>query len=74
MGLIENMTLGKKAVCALCDKPLAETYKPFFSARCKLIDFGNWSKGGYKLPSEEAPSEAEILDLSDYLSHKRQQF
>ena len=25
-------------------------------------------------PSEEAPSQAEILDLSDYLSHKRQQF
>ena len=74
MGLTENMTLGKKAVCALCDKPQAESYKPFCSARCKLIDLGNWMNGGYKLSNEEAPSQAEILDLSDYLSHKRQQF
>ena len=72
MGLIEIMTLGKKAVCALCDKPQAKSYKPFCSARCKLIDLGNWMNGGYKLPSEEAPSEAEILDLSDYLSQKKQ--
>ena len=38
------------------------------------IDLGNWMNGDYKLPSEENPSEAEILDLSDYLSQKKQQF
>ena len=73
MGLIEIMTSNKKAVCALCDKPQAKSYEPFCSARCKLIDLGNWMSGDYKLPSEEAPSEAEVLDLSDYLSKKKQQ-
>ena len=68
------MRLGKKAVCALCDKPQVKSYKPFCSRSCKLIDLGNWIDGGYKLPSEEAPTEAEILDLSDYLSQKKQQF
>ena len=28
----------KKAICAICDKPQAEAYKPFCSAKCKLID------------------------------------
>ena len=73
MGLIEIMTFYQKAVCALCDKPQAKSYKPFCSARCKLIDLGNWMNGGYTLPSEEAPSEAEVLDLSEYLSQKKQQ-
>ena len=68
------MRLGKKALCSLCEKPQAKSYKPFCSRRCKLIDLGNWIDGGYKLPSEETPSEAEILDLSDYLSQKKQQF
>ena len=74
MELIEDMMLGKKAVCALCGKPQSKSYKPFCSANCKLIDLGNWMNGDYKLPSEENPSEAEILDLSDYLSQKKQQF
>ena len=73
MGLIEIMTSNKKAVCALCDKTQAKSYKPFCSARCKLIDLGNWMSGDYKLPSEEAPCEAEVLDLSDYLSQKKKQ-
>jgi len=73
MGLIEIMTFNKKAVCALCDKPQAQSYIPFCSARCKLIDLGNWMSGDYKLPSEEAPSEADVLELSDYLSQKKQQ-
>ena len=72
MELIEIMTFNQKAVCALCDKPQAKSYKPFCSARCKLIDLGNWISGDYNLPTEEAPSEAEILDLSDYLSQKKQ--
>ena len=58
----------KKGICTICDKPQAEAYKPFCSAKCKLIDLGNWIDGDYRLASEEVPSEAEILDISIHLS------
>ena len=62
----------KKAICAICDKPQAEAYKPFCSAKCKLIDLGNWIDGDYRLPSEELPSEAEILDISVHLLQNKE--
>ena len=62
----------KKAICTICDKPQAEAYKPFCSAKCKLIDLGNWMDGGYGLPSEEVPSEAEILDISIHLLQNKE--
>ena len=62
----------KKAICAICDKPQAEAYKPICSAKCKLIDLGNWIDGDYRLPSGEVPSEAEILDISIHLSQNKE--
>ena len=29
-------------------------YRPFCSERCKLIDFGQWATGAYRIPQEEA--------------------
>jgi endogenous inhibitor of DNA gyrase (YacG/DUF329 family) len=29
-------------------------FRPFCSERCKLIDFGQWATGGYRIPQEEA--------------------
>lgn len=29
-------------------------YRPFCSERCKLIDFGQWAAGAYRIPQEEA--------------------
>ncbi|MEC9045030.1 MAG: DNA gyrase inhibitor YacG [Pseudomonadota bacterium] len=62
----------KKAICAICDKPQVESYKPFCSAKCKLIDLGNWIDGDYRLPSEEVPSDAEILDISIHLLQNKE--
>ncbi|MBF7682288.1 DNA gyrase inhibitor YacG [Acinetobacter sp. B5B] len=35
------------------------TFRPFCSERCKLIDLGAWASDAYRLPSEEAPSAHE---------------
>lgn len=50
--------------CPICKKP-AETennpHRPFCSERCKLIDFGNWADGNYRVPAqEEHPSVEEM--------------
>jgi endogenous inhibitor of DNA gyrase (YacG/DUF329 family) len=29
-------------------------YRPFCSERCKLIDFGQWATGAYRIPQQEA--------------------
>jgi len=41
----------KAAACPICKKELAERTKnfPFCSARCKLIDVGNWIEGTYRV-------------------------
>lgn len=39
------------AICALCDKPVAESYSPFCSRRCADIDLGRWLKGQYAIPA-----------------------
>jgi endogenous inhibitor of DNA gyrase (YacG/DUF329 family) len=50
--------------CPICDKP-AETkenpHRPFCSARCKLLDLGNWVDENYRVPSQvERPSVEEL--------------
>ncbi len=36
--------------CPICDKPPAERFKPFCSARCADVDLNRWLKGGYVIP------------------------
>ena len=31
------------------------TFRPFCSERCKLIDLGAWANDEYRLPTQEAP-------------------
>ena len=57
-------------VCPNCGKTEDHPHRPFCSARCKLIDLGRWIDGAYRLPSEDVPDEAEIIDLA---SRTRQQ-
>lgn len=42
--------------CPTCRKPVAwiaaETFKPFCSERCKLIDLGDWATEAHKIPGE----------------------
>ncbi len=45
----------KAAPCPICKKSLAKRTKnfPFCSARCKLVDAGNWFEGRYSVDAEE---------------------
>jgi endogenous inhibitor of DNA gyrase (YacG/DUF329 family) len=54
--------------CPVCSKLTDQKkYRPFCSSRCKWIDLGNWIDGSYRLPTEDVPDEAEIIDLSLHL-------
>jgi endogenous inhibitor of DNA gyrase (YacG/DUF329 family) len=46
----------KAVCCPICKKQLPERTKsfPFCSARCRLVDAGNWFEGSYRVESEEA--------------------
>ena len=45
-----------KINCPNCGKhntwQLENTYKPFCSARCKLIDLGEWASENHKIPGD----------------------
>ena len=57
--------------CPVCNKITDQKYLPFCSSRCKLIDLGNWIDGSYRLPTEDVPEEAHIIDLESHLNkHK----
>ena len=53
--------------CPICGKPISKDNRPFCSSRCKTIDLGRWLDGNYRLPSEDEPDEAEIIDLANHL-------
>lgn len=40
----------------------SNTWRPFCSQRCKLVDLGDWLNGRYAIPAEEAPSLGEDDD------------
>jgi uncharacterized protein len=52
--------------CPICGKPISKDNRPFCSSRCKTIDLGCWLDGNYRLPSEDEPDEAEIIDLANH--------
>ncbi len=32
-------------------------YRPFCSARCRMVDLKRWLDGGYAIPTDEPPEE-----------------
>lgn len=46
--------------CPQCQATIAwsthNPYRPFCSERCKLIDFGQWATGAYRIPQAERDS------------------
>ncbi|MDE3118208.1 MAG: DNA gyrase inhibitor YacG [Nitrospirota bacterium] len=39
--------------CPICKKPVpweGNTWRPFCSERCQLIDLGTWAGEGYRIP------------------------
>ena len=43
--------------CPICGAPAVPNHRPFCSPRCAEIDLGRWLKGGYRIPTDEAPAE-----------------
>lgn len=53
-----------KIVCPMCKKTLEDVApdfppRPFCSARCKLLDLGNWLSESYRIPEPIDPLAAE---------------
>jgi uncharacterized protein len=52
--------------CPICKQPTAHDFRPFCSARCKLLDLQNWFTGAYAVPVVEQDSSEDInLEKSD---------
>jgi endogenous inhibitor of DNA gyrase (YacG/DUF329 family) len=53
----------KQVNCPTCQKIVpwteAETYRPFCSKKCQLIDFGEWASERYGIAEEEGEGPAE---------------
>ncbi|MDD2758761.1 MAG: DNA gyrase inhibitor YacG [Methylomonas sp.] len=51
--------------CPSCKKPVRwaaeQTFKPFCSQRCKLIDLGDWATEAHKIPGEPALASFESI-------------
>jgi len=52
------------AKCPVCGKPAQAKYQPFCGKRCADIDLGRWLKEGYRVETDESPSDGEG-DLDD---------
>ncbi len=53
------------AKCPICGKPVeqkpeTQKYRPFCSKRCADVDLGRWLKEGYRVPTDEAPTEEDL--------------
>jgi endogenous inhibitor of DNA gyrase (YacG/DUF329 family) len=53
-----------RIVCPICKTVLENApedfeARPFCSARCKLVDLGNWLGDAYRIPTNERPDEGE---------------
>ncbi|MFL2933693.1 MAG: DNA gyrase inhibitor YacG [Thalassobaculaceae bacterium] len=57
--------------CPVCNKITNQKYRPFCSSRCKLIDLGNWIDGSYRLPTDDVPEEADIINFESHLSKNK---
>jgi uncharacterized protein len=44
--------------CPICSKPAHGKHRPFCSKRCALIDLGRWLNSDYRIPTNEAPTDA----------------
>ncbi|MEQ1837520.1 MAG: DNA gyrase inhibitor YacG [Candidatus Nitrotoga sp.] len=57
-----------EVACPQCSKKViwstANTYRPFCSERCKLMDLGQWATGGYSIPVTDNFSSESINTVS----------
>lgn len=57
----KNSSTSKKVSCPTCQTLTVwssqNTYRPFCSARCKLIDLGEWAAETYTIPQKHSEEE-----------------
>ena len=55
--------------CPTCDKAVAwlasSKFRPFCSERCKLIDFGDWADGNFRVPGRSTLSERDMQEIEE---------
>jgi uncharacterized protein len=51
---MDDMPVRGAKPCPICGKPLQARFRPFCSARCRLVDLGRWLNGSYSVPDERA--------------------
>jgi endogenous inhibitor of DNA gyrase (YacG/DUF329 family) len=54
------MSVSKR--CPICEKPVAEAYRPFCSRRCADLDLQRWFTGRYAIPAGSPGEEDEDED------------
>ncbi len=63
------MTSEKSVNCPTCFKKVtwvaANTYRPFCSERCKLLDLGDWANDKFVIPGEPVSIHQDELPDSD---------
>lgn len=52
-----NVDKRKKPKCPICDKRMAEQWKPFCSDRCRQVDLNRWLGGVYRIETDDEPDE-----------------
>ncbi len=51
--------------CPICGKPAQVRFRPFCSARCRLVDLGRWLNGSYSVPAVENDDDDERAEDAD---------
>ena len=51
--------------CPICGKPAAAQFRPFCSARCRLVDLGRWLDGSYRVPVAPSDEEERAADADE---------
>jgi uncharacterized protein len=56
----------KQIPCPSCktlsDFSSENPYRPFCSARCKMVDLGEWANESYKIPEKILPTDVDNLN------------
>lgn len=47
---------------ALSDFSPENQYRPFCSARCKMVDLGDWANESYRIPEKVIPTDSDDLN------------
>ncbi len=69
MSIKNEKVVARIVRCPQCGKSSEyssrNSFRPFCSERCRLIDLGEWAEGSYKVPTEMhemTPEELELLE------------